>query len=406
MSISSLPRTVGRTGLAASAAAFLAFGLAAAPAAAEPETHDGSARAQYVGNAKSGVNVKMDGQSVGTTLFNLKLEDGTLLTTYCIDLETGIRSSAWYREDDWSTYPGAGDFAAPAKVRWILQNSYPELSAAELAEAAGVDNRHFGDKQALAATQAAIWHFSNGAELTGTDPDGVRDVYDYLVGAAKDVEQPAPSLSITPGEASGKAGETVGEFLIETNGSGIPVNLEAPDGVTLVDIETGEPVDSVDDGDKVGFSVPADAEAGQARFSLEASATVENGRLFRGESDKAATQTLITAEDGEATVSASAGASWTEGEVTPPESPEPSDEPSEPESPAPSEPESPEPTAPEEPSEKPSAPADDQNEPTLPVTGGALAGLVAAGVAALGAGGGAIYLSRKRKAASAEDLEG
>ncbi|MFD6949278.1 peptidase [Nocardiopsis sp. TSRI0078] len=406
MSISSLPRTVGRSGLAASAAAFLAFGLAAAPAAAEPETHDGSARAQYIGNAESGSSVEMDGKGVGTTLFNLKLEDGTVLTTYCIDLETGIRTDAWYREDDWSTYPGKGEFAEPAKVRWILQNSYPELSAAELAAAAGVDNRRFGDKQALAATQAAIWHFSNGAKLTSDGSKGVKEVYDYLVGAAKDVKQPAPSLSITPGEASGTAGETVGEFLIETNGSNIPVALEAPPGVTLVDLESGEPVDAVDDGDTVGFSVPEDAEAGQASFSLETSATVETGRLFRGESDKAETQTLITAEDSEATVSASASASWTEGEVTPPESPEPNDEPSEPESPEPTEPESPKPTEPEEPSDKPSEPADDQNEPTLPVTGGALAGLVAAGVAALGAGGGAIYLSRKRKAAGSEDLEG
>ncbi|SIO90802.1 hypothetical protein BQ8420_28520 [Nocardiopsis sp. JB363] len=39
---------------------------------------------------------------------------------------------------------------------------------------------------------------------------------------------------------------------------------------------------------------------------------------------------------------------------------------------------------------------------TLPVTGGALAGLVAAAVAAVGAGGGALYLARKRKAAAGE----
>lgn len=41
---------------------------------------------------------------------------------------------------------------------------------------------------------------------------------------------------------------------------------------------------------------------------------------------------------------------------------------------------------------------------TLPVTGGALVGLVAAGVAALGGGGTALYLSRKRKAT--DDGEG
>lgn len=37
----------------------------------------------------------------------------------------------------------------------------------------------------------------------------------------------------------------------------------------------------------------------------------------------------------------------------------------------------------------------------LPVTGGALAGLVAAGALALGGGGAALYLSRRKKAEAA-----
>ncbi|WP_435110061.1 thioester domain-containing protein [Nocardiopsis synnemataformans] len=411
MSNSSLPHTVGRTGLAATAAAFLAFGLAA-PAAADPaETYEGSARAQYLDNAEDGSDVATSGGTIGTSLFNLKLEDGTVLTTYCIDFETNIQGGAWYREDDWANYPGKGEFAAPAKVHWILQNAYPALSAEELGADAGVEGLSNGD--ALGATQAAIWHFSNGVNLEEQgNSDAIKAVYAYLVENAKELPQtaePAPALSITPGTASGTAGETVGEFLIETNASAIPVDLSVPEGVTLVDLETDEVIENggtVENGDTVGFSVPADAEAGQASFSLEASATVATGRLFKGEEEYQPTQTLITAEGGRATVSASASADWTvDGGETPP----PTDEPSEPESPEPSEPESPAPTPSDEPSEpadKPSEPADDQNEPTLPVTGGALAGLVAAGVAALGAGGGAIYLSRKRKAAGSQDLEG
>ncbi|MFL1382324.1 LPXTG cell wall anchor domain-containing protein, partial [Nocardiopsis protaetiae] len=136
---------------------------------------------------------------------------------------------------------------------------------------------------------------------------------------------------------------------------------------------------------------------------LETTAKVATGRLFKGAEVK--TQTLITAQGGETKVSASASASWTEktGGEEPTPSPSPSEEPSETPSPTPT----PEPTPSETPSTpaspKPSSPADDR--PSLPVTGGALAGLVAAGIAALGAGGGAIYLSRKRKAAgtSTED---
>ena len=401
MTNSSFPRTVGRAGLAATAAAFLALGLAA-PASAEPvETYEGSVRGQYIGNAENGTRVNMDGGGARTSLFNLRLEDGTVLTTYCIDYHTNIVRDAWYREDKWENYPGQGDFAEPGKVHWILQHGYPALSAAELGSAAEFEG--LSDADALGGTQAAIWHFSNGMALEGENSDGVTAVYEYLIGEADDLPQtvePDAALSITPGTATGTAGGTVGEFTVETNAASIPVTLEAPEGVTLVDIETGESVDTVDDGDTVGFSVPAGTAPGEASFSLEATATVATGRLFKGESDEP-TQTLITAQGGQTTVTASASATWEEGGETTP----PTDEPSEPTE-EPSEPESPAPSPSDEPSEKPSPPADDNNEPTLPVTGGALAGLVAAGIAALGAGGGAIYLSRKRKAANSEDLEG
>ncbi|MEE2037814.1 thioester domain-containing protein [Nocardiopsis sp. CT-R113] len=401
----SLPRTAGRATLAASAAALLALGLAA-PASADPaEVYEGSVRAQYVDNAQNGDTITVNGSSVGTNLFNLELEDGTVLTTYCIDLETGIRGGAWYREDSWANYPGEGDFAEPGKVHWILQNSYPAASAADLGQAAGVSGRAT-EAQALAATQAAIWHFTNGARLDRAHGNTTR-IYDHLVASAEDLPQePGATLSVTPGTATGTAGGTVGEFTIETSATGIAVDLNAPEGVTLVDVETGESVDTVESGDTVGFSVPAGTAPGEASFSLEATATVETGRLFKGEDPDKATQTLITAEGDETTVSASASATWEEGGETAPPTEEPSEEPTEQPSGEPSEPESPAPSPSDEPSETPSAPADDSNEPTLPVTGGALAGLVAAGIAALGAGGGAIYLSRKRKAASTEGLEG
>ncbi|MEU0488985.1 thioester domain-containing protein [Nocardiopsis sp. NPDC006139] len=398
----SLPRALGRTTVAAGAAALLALGLAA-PAAA-----DNAVRAQYTGPADRGVDVRMDGVSQSTMLFTLELEDGSTFTTYCIDLETGIRGNAWYVEDSWANYPGQGAFSAPGKVHWILQNSYPTISAEQLAENAGVTNSRFSERHAIAATQAAIWHFTNGAKVTANDPEGVRKVYDYLVENAVDLPQePGPSLTVTPGTAEGEAGSTVGEFTIETNAtSAIDVDLTAPAGVTLVDLETGEQVESVENGDKVGFEVPAGTEAGQASFSLETTAEVSAGRLFKGEDPAEPTQTLITAKTEKVTVSASATATWTAGggeEPSPSPSPSPSEEPSESPSPTPG------PTPTPTPSESPSTPASprptapDDDRPALPVTGGALLGLVAAGVAALGAGGGAIYLSRKRKAASGQE---
>ena len=382
----SLPRIAGRAGLAASAAAFLAFGLAAPAAADEVETYEGSAEGTYVGNAESGPKVHMGGSSVPTSLFNMELTDGSVLTMYCIDFRTNIVGQAEYKEDDWADYPGKGEFAEPGKVLWILQHAYPNTDAAALGEAAGVEG--LSNEDALGATQAAIWHFSNDMDLSEGNNENVVAVYEYLTANAESIEEePGAALSITPNSAEGTAGSTVGEFEISTNSAEIPVDLQAPEGVELVDVETGENVDTVDNGDKVGFAVPEGTEPGEASFSLEATSSVETGRLFQGKSATVPTQTLITVDGDETSVTASASATWAPGET-----------PTEPEEPT-------EPAEPTEPGdEKPTPPAED-DEPTLPVTGGALAGLVAAGVAALGAGGGAIYLSRKRKADAGEDVD-
>ena len=401
-----LPRTAGRAGLAVSAAALLAFGLAA-PAAADPvETSDGSVRAKYDENLnEEGKEVTMDTapDGINTNLFTLKLEDDSELTAYCIDIETGIRDGYWYNEDDWNEYGGEGTFAEPGKVHWILQEGYPSVSHTDLADRAGsgVSSARVTEKEALAATQAAIWHFSNGANLDTTRPDPhVKGIYDYLVEDAEELPQEEPTLEVTPDSASGQAGGTVGEFEVSTNADEVPVELGDgnPDGVELVDVETGEAVEHVSDGDKVGFAVPEDADPGEASFSLETTATVKQGRLFKGDEDKNKkdTQTLITAEDSEGPADASASAEWAKAHEPDP-SPSPSPRPSPDPTPSgePSEP-SGKPSDPGKPGDdKPAPPKDD--EPTLPVTGGALAGLVAAGVAALGAGGGALYLSRKRK---------
>ncbi|MDT0332070.1 hypothetical protein [Nocardiopsis lambiniae] len=88
------------------------------------------------------------------------------------------------------------------------------------------------------------------------------------------------------------------------------------------------------------------------------------------------------------------------GEPTaPPETEEPTVPPTD----DPSAPETEEPTVPATPTspegEKPGeSPAPSENEPSLALTGSAIAGLVAAGLAAAGGGGAALYFSRKRKA--------
>lgn len=402
MTNASFPRSSKRVGVTAAAAmaasALLVLGFAG-PAAADPETYEGGAKGQYTGNAASGEQVRMSsGGPTGTTLFNLRLEDGTVLTTYCIDFRTPIRSGAEYQEDSWANYPGKGDFAEPAKVHWVLQNSYPTLSVEALGEAADINR--LTEKEAIAATQAAIWHFSNDLDLGNANKPNVKSLYEHLVSSAEELPQtaePTATLKVTPSEASGEAGQTIGEFTVETSAESLPVDLSAPEGVELVDVETGEAVASVGNGDTFGVKVPEGTEPGEASFSLETKAELKTGRLFKGIEGQKETQTLITAEGGETTVSASGKVTWTAPTVPPTEEPSETPEPS----PEPSETPEPSPEPSETPGEdKPAPPAEDK--PGLPVTGGALVGLIAGALAAVGAGGGALYLSRKRKS-SADD---
>src|SRR5690606_15563627 len=226
-------------------------------------------------------------------------------------------------------YPGKGDFDS-GKVNWILQNSFPKVDAVKLAEASGVEG--LTEEQAVAGTQAAIWHFSNGVEFTDQgNEENVFALYTYLVEKAdgEDVAEPDASLTIAPESAEGKAGETIGEFTVTTSADSVPLTLDAPEGVELVDVETGEAVETASNGDVFGFKVPEGTEAGEASVSGTVSATVDVGRLFKGVEGQPATQTLITADGKTTEVTAGAKVSWTAGggEETPtpePSEPEPS----------------------------------------------------------------------------------
>ncbi len=379
------------TAATATTAAFLAFGMSAAPALAEPTPYSGGADAKYTGNAESGYSLKFDRGRVGTTLFELTFTDGNKISAYCIDFETPIRGGAKYVEGDWSEYPGEGEFAGsqPGKVLWILQNGYPELSAEELAEKSGVAG--LSSKDALSATQAAIWHFSNGVNLTEDNPKKVRDLYAYLVENATEIEQAPASLAISPNEASGESGGPIGEFTVSTTADSVPLTLNGPEGVQTVDLD-GNPVSQVGDGDQFSVLVPEGTEDGEAAVSASVTATVEIGRLFQGLPGDPKTQTLITADESSTEASAEVKVTWT-APTAPPEEPTPTPTTPEEPTPTPTTPEEPTPTPEESP--KPTPPADDK--PGLPVTGAALGGLIAAAVVAVGGGGTAMFLARRRK---------
>ncbi|WP_436891116.1 thioester domain-containing protein [Nocardiopsis dassonvillei] len=364
-----------RPALAALAVTALLLGPLAVPAAADP------VRGRYTGVDEHGHGIVMRGEEFTTTAtFGIDLGE-RVLPTYCIDFRTGIVEDARYVEDRWADYPGQGDFGEPGRVHWILMNSYPVVEIGDLREETGIPG--LTKAEALTATQAAIWHFSNGLDLEEVrqNPDlptvseeEVVELYELLVTDAEELpDEPPTALSVSPEQGSGLAGETVGEFTVETSAGSVPVELDAPEGVEVVDLATGRTVEAVSDGDRIGLSVPADAAAGEAELTLAAEAAVLTGRLFKGEDPDEPTQTLIAAADGEVTVSRTVTAAWDEAGGTPPPIAEPDTDAS--------------PVA---------AAADDRR---LALTGPAVIALVA-GAAVLVLGGAAFLLAARRRRAA------
>jgi TQXA domain-containing protein len=75
-----------------------------------------------------------------------------------------------YQVQPWAALPNLRAHAVEAEVDWILRNSFPSLGLTELSQrlrmsAALVGTANLAEHEAIAATQAAIWHFTNGLDL-------------------------------------------------------------------------------------------------------------------------------------------------------------------------------------------------------------------------------------------------
>lgn len=108
-----------------------------------------------------------DGRSARTDLIRVNPN----LHAYSLDFY-GIAPDgpSRYRLDSWSALPHLHARGYEAEVDWILRNSYPMRSTAELSDqlrAAGnpLGRAHISEHEAIAATQAAIWYFTNGLAL-------------------------------------------------------------------------------------------------------------------------------------------------------------------------------------------------------------------------------------------------
>nr|WP_161063546.1 Cys-Gln thioester bond-forming surface protein [Streptomyces sp. HUCO-GS316] len=248
-------------------------------------------------------------QQISAGLFEMSVEGGGTLQTYCVDLHNPTQTDAKYHETPWSgTSLGANKDAG--RIRWILQNSYPQVNdLAALAAKAGVSSG-LSEQDAAAGTQVAIWRWSDGADVDALDPQAEK-LADYLEKSARNLAEPEASLTLDPPAVSGHPGELLGPVTVHINEGRVTVSPPADaatSGVRVVG-KDGKAITSAADGSQVFFDVPEDAAAGSAEVTVQASTTVPVGRAFTSESRS---QTQILAGSSESTVSATASAGWAE----------------------------------------------------------------------------------------------
>ncbi|KOV38956.1 hypothetical protein ADK60_01460 [Streptomyces sp. XY431] len=299
----------------------LAGGLFAAGAAAAADEPGGGVTAVVQPTLMSEEIAIEGSHSIQGGLFTLKTADGEI-KTYCIDIDhpVDITKAIEYRESDWkSSSLGRPEKAQDAsKIRWILENSYPQVTdLKKLATDAGVKGE-LTKEDAAAGTQAAIWKFSDGKNAVPVDAEA-KQLRDYLVSEKNKgiAAEPKPSLSLTPDSVSGKPGTKLGPFTLNSSANEVKLALagDAADKVKLVD-KDNKPVSDlagpIAKDTQLWLDVPAGTPDGTASINANAETVVPSGRVFlsKGYTPEKHSQTMILAGSTKLAVKDAAKATW------------------------------------------------------------------------------------------------
>lgn len=288
-----------------------AMGAAASPAAAEEVLpHQAGAAATLDGlKTYDRAVIHTDGgdQQIPAGLFEMTVDGGGTLKTYCVDVHRPTQEQAKYLETSWDQ-TSLGTNRDAGKIRWILEHSYPQIDdLSALAKQAGVDS--LTEQTAAAGTQVAIWRYSDHVKVDALDPKAEK-LADFLeTNARGGAADPRASLTLEPNAVSGKAGEKLGPVTVSTNAGRVtvaPPADAAASGVKVVG-KDGKPVTAAANGSELYFDVPADAADGSSSLTVQATTSVPVGRAFAGVTQS---QTQILAGSSESTVSAGATATW------------------------------------------------------------------------------------------------
>lgn len=274
--------------------------------------------------------VLADGSEADTALFSLRVGDESSVRAYAARTDEEVRPRTAYVESAWSDSPAwaeAEEGAGPAdRAHWIVSHSYPNVDLPLVTEATGL--LQLDERQAIAGTQAALWHVLDGVEPDRSANDlVVLALYEYLVaGSATAADNAtARSLELSPSHVEAVAPDApLGPLTVNSAGSDpVRVSVRGAPASWLVDAD-GDQVTQALDGGELFLDVDPSVPAGVVTLHVQGQdVPLEEGRLFTGR-DGVRTQPLVTAEEVSGTSSTTATLTWHPEQTAEPSAEEPS----------------------------------------------------------------------------------
>ena len=262
------------------------------------------------------------------------------IKAYCIELDVDIKYESDLRVGDWKDFPGTNKFKdnteIQSKVAWIAQRSYPQTDLAELIKTTGIAG--LTEQEAITATQAAIWHFTNDYKWSGlkeadqATTTRVEKLFTYLTGQTntglKESKQPtveAETGSITFTRSENGSEGKVGPIRFKSSQATFKLTSELK--YELINAQ-GAKVDlnAVPADTDLYLKVPADATSGEQEFKGSVTGSVYAGKLLITKDAVAGGphgQTIIIGSNKEVTAEIQGKISWSVTQQTPQPAPTP-----------------------------------------------------------------------------------